>query len=108
MNKGRWARGIWVVISSAIAAMATLWASIALYFDFPLVRFRSFAAVAYILGTIAIALLAKRPFTRMLAALLCCACLLTWWLSLKPSNKGPWQADVSRTAWATEEGSRVT
>jgi hypothetical protein len=28
------------------------------------------------------------------------ACVLTWWLSLRPSNDRNWQPDVSQTAWA--------
>ncbi len=107
-GKGRWARRISNLFYSLIAALATLWGSMALYFDLPLAQFRSFAAVAYVLGTIAISLLAKRPLLRMLLALLSCACLLAWWLTLKPSNDGPWQADASQTAWAEVSGNQVT
>ncbi|MGA8879000.1 MAG: DUF4105 domain-containing protein, partial [Candidatus Korobacteraceae bacterium] len=34
--------------------------------------------------------------------------VLTWWLSLKPSNDGDWQADTARTAWVEIDGDRVT
>jgi hypothetical protein len=34
--------------------------------------------------------------------------VLAWWLSLEPSNRGNWQADVDRTAWAEIDGDRVT
>ena len=36
-----------------------------------------------------------------------CAVLI-WWLSLKPSNQGLWEADVERTGWAEVDGDRVT
>jgi hypothetical protein len=106
IGKGRWARSCLAAFCLLIAALATLWASLALYFDLP--RFHAFAGAAYILATIAIAFLLKRPLSRMLAALLCCACVLVWWLSLKASNQGPWQADVSRTAWAEVYGNQAT
>ena len=34
--------------------------------------------------------------------------VLTWWLSLRPSNDGDWQADADRTAWVEINGDRVT
>lgn len=34
--------------------------------------------------------------------------VLGWWLSLKPSNEGDWQADVSRIAWAEIDDDVVT
>jgi Domain of unknown function (DUF4105) len=91
-----------------IAVLATLWASLALYFDLPLPRFHTVAAVAYLFAVIVISFLPKRFLWRILAPLLCCACVLGWWLSLRPSNQGRWQADVSRTASATVSGNQVT
>jgi len=34
--------------------------------------------------------------------------VLLWWLSLKPSNDGDWQADAARTAWIEVNGDQVT
>ena len=34
--------------------------------------------------------------------------MLLWWLSLKPSNDGDWQADAARTAWIEVNGDQVT
>jgi uncharacterized protein DUF4105 len=34
--------------------------------------------------------------------------VLTWWLTLRPSNDRAWQPDVARTAWAEIDGDRVT
>jgi hypothetical protein len=33
--------------------------------------------------------------------------VLVWWLSLRPTNQGDWQADVDRTAWAEINGDQV-
>ena len=48
------------------------------------------------------------PLRQLLAGLVCFAAVLAWWLTLKPSNDGRWQPDVSRTAWAEVRGSEVT
>jgi hypothetical protein len=48
---------------------------------------------------------------RPISALLCLGCsvvVLLWWLSLKPSDIGNWQENVSRVAWAEVHGDDVT
>ena len=42
-----------------------------------------------------------RVLSQLVGGLLCFALVLGWWLTLKPSNVGRWQADVSRMAWAS-------
>jgi hypothetical protein len=34
--------------------------------------------------------------------------VLTWWLSLRPSNRRDWRPDVAQTAWTENDGDRVT
>ena len=41
---------------------------------------------------------AKRRWLQFLSILLCFLLVLSWWLTLKPSNNQPWQADVSKLA----------
>jgi len=62
----------------------------------------------YVVAIIAILVRVKH---RLRAAALCMAAfcmVLIWWLSLKPSNDGDWQADADRTAWIEINGDRVT
>src|ERR1700721_3045665 len=33
--------------------------------------------------------------------------VLAWWLNLKPTNVGAWQADVDRPAWVEIDGDRM-
>ena len=90
-----------------ILTLLTLWAVAALYVDFRIAPLRIPVTVIYVLGILAAVILVKRPW----AALLCFAgfCIvLTWWLSLKPSNEGDWQADAARTASVEINGDRVT
>src|ERR1700678_3289 len=87
-----------------IILLSSLWAVMALAIDL-----RIIAAVAYGLAILLIVfLLRTRPLRQLIACLFCCALVLAWWLTLKPSNEGHWQPDVSRTAWAEVQGSDVT
>lgn len=91
-----------------ILALLTLWAAAALYIDFRVAALRVPATLTYVLGMIVILLTVK---SRLGAAAFCFAgfCIvLTWWLSLRPSNDGDWQADADRTAWVEIDGDRVT
>ena len=86
----------------------SLWAVAALYVDFRIAALRIPATLIYVVAIIAILFKVKR---RLWAAALCFAgfCIvLTWWLTLKPSNDGDWQADAARTAWIEVNGDQVT
>ena len=90
-----------------ILALLTLWAVAALYVDFRIAALRIPVTVFYVVGILAVVMLVKRPW----AALLCFGgfCIvLAWWLSLKPSNEGDWQADAARTASVEINGDLVT
>jgi hypothetical protein len=89
--------------------LTSLWAVMALAIDLPFPRLRIVAAVLYGLAILLIFfLLKKHPVQRLLACLLGFAVVLVWWLTLKPSNNGRWQPDVSRTAWADVQGNEIT
>ena len=90
------------------AALVTLWALLALHFDLPIAKLRDFAAVAYFLGVVAVCICVRRAWRRLLVCLLCFGGVLAWWLQIKPSDQGPWQPDVSQTAWASVQGNLVT
>jgi Domain of unknown function (DUF4105) len=91
-----------------ILAVLTLWAVAALYVDFRIEALRIPLTVIYV---VAIAAILFKVKPRLWAAALCFAgfCIvLTWWLSLKPSNDGNWLPDAERTAWAEINGDQVT
>ena len=79
-------------------ALMTLWSALALLFDLPFVHARILAACVYPLFTAAILYFARRRWQRFLGCLLCFVVVLSWWLTLKPSNNQPWQTDVSKLA----------
>ncbi|MGC2401111.1 MAG: DUF4105 domain-containing protein [Acidobacteriaceae bacterium] len=81
----------------------------ALAIDSPWPRLRITAAVIYglILGSILYPL-KRRPGAQLAAGLLCFACVLGWWLTLKPSNEGDWNPDFARPAWSEINGDLIT
>ena len=101
-------RAIGITIVWSTIALLTLWAVAALYVDFRIASWRVPVTLIYVLGIVAVLLRFKRSCW---TAILCFAgfcCVLAWWLTLKPSNEGNWQADADRTAWAEIDGDRVT
>ena len=91
-----------------VALLWALWAFGALYFDFPLAAGRTAAAILFAAVLLA-AIVFLRSNTRRLSVVLTgCVAVLSWWLTLKPSNNQDWQPDVAETAWAEVNGDSVT
>ena len=99
-----------VAIGSAVVVLAllTVWAAAALYFDLPVAWLGLPAAILYVAGVIASAFLLHDRWAAGGIVALGFVLVLTWWLSLRPSNDANWQADVARRAWAEINGDRVT
>jgi hypothetical protein len=83
--------------------LASVWATTALALDLPLPRLR--LAVAAVYAVAVVFLLLRR---KLIPSLVCFVVVLAWWLSLKPSNAGQWQLDVSRPAYADIQGDNIT
>jgi hypothetical protein len=94
---------IWFVL-----ALLSLWAVAALYVDFRVAGMRIPVTVIYVLAIIVILVKVKWPLGAAAFCFVAFCVVLTWWLSLKPSNDGDWQADTDRTAWVEINGDRVT
>ncbi len=92
----------------AVVVLLTVWATLALYFDFTVSSLRLPAAVFYALGLAAVFILLHDFRWKIAAGGLCFAIVAIWWLSIKPSNDKTWQADVSRMPWAEFHGDSVT
>lgn len=104
----RWLINLSRVFVWLVLAVLSTWAMAALYVD---VRRSALSLPLTILyALVLVAILAKYKL-RTRSALLCFACfglVLAWWLSLKPTNQGHWQADVDRPAWTEINGDRIT
>jgi hypothetical protein len=98
-------------IGRALAVFVLLllvgWATLALFFDIRIAWLRIPVLIAYLAANVVVFAL-RRPFWhRVLACFACFALMLFWWLSLKPSNNGNWQVDVSRLAYAEIDGNHL-
>ena len=97
--RGRWGS----VLEYSGVVIVSLWAVMALAIDGPWGRWRTLLALLY---AISVGLLLL--YRRLLASFVCFLLVLSWWLTLKPSNDGHWQSDVSRTASADVQGREIT
>ena len=94
---------IWLVV-----LLLTLWATSALYFDWPVASWRLPAALIYALLVLSVLAIYRLQWRGLAGATVAFVCVLAWWLSLRPSNDRAWQPDVAQTAWAEIDGNQVT
>ena len=97
-----------VALSTVIVAV-TAWSLAAIWIDGPKNRPLAGALCAVVAAGSLLSLIMIRPWWgRTVAALVPFAIVLTWWLSIAPSNTRDWQPDVARLPSAVIEGNRVT
>jgi hypothetical protein len=104
----KWLRVSGAILGWLLLSAISIWAITALYLDFPRASLRVPLAVMYALCVLVAMYFLKRGWAKAVAIGGSFLIVLTWWLSLKPSNNRPWQPDVSQTAWAEVQGDRVT
>ncbi len=92
----------------AVLVLLTAWAAAACYFDVRTPWLRAPLGGLYLLAVLAIWVVVKRRGRAVLATLAAVGCVLTWWLSLRPSNDRHWQPDVAVLPSAEVDGHRVT
>jgi hypothetical protein len=88
--------------------LLNLWCVAALYFDFPFPKLRLPVAIAYVLFMPAAMFFLRDSGWRLAFCFCGFVLVLSWWLTLKPSNNHDWQLDVAQTAWADVKGDTVT
>jgi uncharacterized protein DUF4105 len=89
-----------------VALVCAIWAFGALYFDFP--KGGAFAAILFVIALLAIVIFVRGKLLKLASVFGAFAVVVSWWLTLKPSNDEAWQPDVSQTAWADINGDEVT
>jgi hypothetical protein len=88
------------------AFVCVAWAFGALYFDFP--EAGVFAAILFAVILLVAIVLIRGKLRKIAIVFGAFALVVSWWLTLKPSNDRPWQPDVTETAWAEIKGDEVT
>src|SRR5215472_11712254 len=105
---GRVLKKMSFVLAVLGVSLATVWAAAALYVDLPNPMVQHVVAITYLIVIFGILVLFRAHWAAVLASLAAFACVLIWWLSLKPSNYREWQPDVAQTAWAEISGDQIT
>lgn len=97
-------RFIAIFLACLVCIPVFAWTFGALYFDGPS------RLLAWVMaGMILAAIFFVRPWWRRLGVIVAWfGVVLAWWLTLKPSNHGDWQADVAQKPWAEVNGDEVT
>ena len=88
------------------AFICATWAAGALYFDFP--KASAFVAILFVIALLAIVIFVRGKLLKLAIVFGAFAAVVSWWLTLKPSNDREWQPDVAETAWADINGDEVT
>jgi hypothetical protein len=84
----------------------TAWAFGALHYDFPV--WKSGLAWTFVLTVVAAVLFLRGRWRKLGAPFAGFILVLSWWLTLKPSNDGAWLPDVARSASAEINGDAIT
>jgi hypothetical protein len=100
--------GLAVVCVATVGLICAAWAVGALWFDAPFGN--SNKVVATLIGMVLVVLFVfVRRFWRKVAAFAALfGAVLTWWLTIQPSNNSSWQPDVAQLAWAELNSDEVT
>jgi hypothetical protein len=88
------------------ALVCAAWAFGALYFDFP--KAGALAAICFVLALLIVVLFVRGRLLKLAIVFAAFGLVISWWLTLKPSNDRAWQPDVAQTAWAEINGDEVT
>jgi len=88
------------------AFICATWAAGALYFDFP--KASAFVAILFVIALLAIVIFVRGKLLKLAIVFGAFAAVVSWWLTMKPSNDREWQPDVAQTAWADINGDEVT
>ncbi len=91
-----------------LAAIVSVWAVLALYFDVPIGWLRLPAACLYLFFVCGVVWVTRCHWKGLLLWLGSLALVMTWWFSLKPTNTRDWQRDVAELPWAEHSGDLVT
>jgi hypothetical protein len=94
---------------AALCLPTTLWAGAALWFDGPAYKPLAGAlAAGFAVASLAVVAQVVSWRRALAAYLLLFGGVLSWWLTIPPSNDRPWVPDVARLSTAEIDGDRVT
>jgi hypothetical protein len=92
--------------ATLVAAIAVLWAIVALHFDFPFAKHMAPWIFAILVAVVVVFVKGSRR--KLVGVFGAFTLVLVWWLTLKPTNDAAWLPDVAELAWAAVNGDEVT
>ena len=104
----KWCGWLGRVIAGMVLALACLWAFGALWFDFPLVEFRPWAAGAFALLVLLVAVLVRPRWRARLGIALAIVLVAVWWASIPPRQYRDWKPEVALTPHVEIDGDIAT
>ena len=102
----KWLRRVTVLFLWLILAVATLWATAALYFDVRILWLQLPLVAVYGLGVVGVWVFVRRPW-KMVFTGAGFLMVLAWWLTLQPSNQRDWLPDLAVLPYAHINGNQV-
>jgi hypothetical protein len=98
-----------LVAVAVLTVLFAVWGAAATWIDGPAARPLAGLLLVAFVASVAFPLVKVRPLLEACAwALVPCAAVACWWLSIRPSNERDWQPDVARTPTSERHGSLVT
>lgn len=93
-------------IAWIVALGCVTWAFGALHYDFPFGR--GVVSWVFLIAIATVLVLMRTMLRKFAVVVLLFAAVLSWWLTLVPSNDRQWLANNAEVAWAEVAGERVT
>lgn len=100
-------RGLGMTAMWLVGLVAAAWSVGALYFDFPWAALRVPMAVVFALALVFAMIVLRGSWRRLSAIGTGFVVVLTWWLTISPSNDRAWPSDVAELGWAEINGDDV-
>jgi len=99
-------RSIVFALAWIAAVLCAVWTFGALYYDFP--KAGAFVAILFVIALLAGVIFVRGKLLKLAIVFGAFAIVVSWWLTLKPSNDLAWQPDVAQTAWSEINGDEIT
>jgi len=97
-----------VPVTWLLIGIGTLWAFGALWFDFPVVSLRPWAAGLFGLVAVLLCTMLRPRWRAKLVLAVSIILIMIWWFTLKPLQFRDWKTEVSKTPYAEIDGDIVT
>jgi hypothetical protein len=97
-----------VALATPILLLVVAWSCGALFYTFPVPSLRPASTIVFAVGCVLALVVVKNKLIAVCAVLLAFVAVLTWFLSITPTNDRPWRTEVAVMPWSEIHGDEVT